>query len=311
MFCLQHTTNHRKDVIERLEEVEDTRVVVEMILTQQLAESRKVEEDLKDELLTTIDAWEQESIAKIKSRAEVTRNEVLKHTAGRLDNKKIELEQLTDELQQSRQTNDFIETDLRTWSDKLNRWKDEIVNPPKVVVRQESTALVTQIRVNVYDATEVFERASSKVVFEDNDKVAVVQDGPELYAEVRGRGEYASGQRTLSLKAEKLNGWILFGIISKSSPIQEHSYESPSCYGWYDGEHFVYAGGQNIGGQGHDIAQNDTINLLIDCDHRLIRLTNERTHRTLELLVDLDQCPFPWQMHLNLNLSPTHIRILS
>jgi hypothetical protein len=311
LFCPQHTATHRKNITEQLEDVEDNRIVVEMILTQQLAESRKDEDDLKEELLKTIDTWEQDSIAKIKRRAEETRSEVFQHTSGRLDHKKIKLQQLTEELQQSRQTNDFVETDLRAWTDKLNRWKEEIVNPPKVVVRQESTALVTQIQVNAYDTTEVFERASSKVALEDNDKVAIVQDGPELYAEVRGRVEYVSGQHALSFKAEKLNGWTLFGIISKSTLAQEHSYASPSCYGWYNGEGFVYAGGQNIGGQGHDIAQNDTVNVLIDCDHRLIRLTNERTHRTLELLVDLDQCTFPWQMHLNLNLTGTCIRILS
>ena len=311
MLCLQHTSNHRKDVIEQLEEIEDIRVVVEMVLTQQSAESRKDAEDLKGELLKSIDTWEHESIAKVKRRAEEARDELFRSTAGRLDNIKIKLQQLTDEIQQSRQTNDFLETDLRAWVDKLNRWKDEIVYPVTILVRQESTALVNQIRVNVYDTTEVFERASSKVVFEDNDEVAVVKDGPELYTEVRGRGEYVSGQHTLSVKVEKLNGWILIGIISKSNSLREHSYESPSCYGWYDGEHFVYAGGENIGGKGHDIIQSDTVSLLIDCDHHLIQLTNERTHRTLELLVDLDRCPFPWQLHLNLNLAPTRIQILS
>ncbi|CAF4798517.1 unnamed protein product [Rotaria socialis] len=110
---------------------------------------------------------------------------------------------------------------------------------------------------------------------------------------------------------EKLSGWILFGIISKLTPLQEHSYSSPSCYGWYNGDHFVYRNGENVGGQGHDAIENDIIQFSINCDQRLIRLTNERTNRTLELSVDIDKCPFPWQFHLNLNLVPTRIRILS
>ncbi|CAF1314502.1 unnamed protein product [Rotaria sordida] len=142
-------------------------------------------------------------------------------------------------------------------------------------------------------------------------KVVVVQDGPYNYTEVRGKNEYTTGHRTLCFKIEQLNGWSLFGIISKSSPLQEHSYSSPSCYGWYNGDYFVYRNGQSVGGQGHDAVENDIVNLTIDCDHRLIRLINERTNRTLELLVDIDKCPFPWQLHLNLNLAPTRIRILS
>ncbi|CAF3365641.1 unnamed protein product [Rotaria sp. Silwood2] len=266
---------------------------------------------LQDELMKKIDIWEHESIARIKRVAEETRNELVQHTTGHLAHKKLKLDKLTNELHQGRQNIDFVETDLREWMDKLNQLKEEIINPAKVAVREACVPLITKIHVDVFDTYELFERTSGKAIFEDSGKVVVVQDGPENYTEVRGKGEYTTGHRTLCFKIEKLNGWSLFGIISKSTPLQEHSYSSSSCYGWYNGDHFVYRNGQNVGGQGHDAVENDTINLVIDCDQRLIRLTNERTNRTLELLVDIDKCPFPWQLHLNLNLAPTRIRILS
>jgi hypothetical protein len=52
--------------------------------------------------------------------------------------------------------------------------------------------------------------------------------------------------------------------ISKLTPLQTHSYVSPSYYRWYNGENFNYSGGQNIAGSGNDVVENDTINLLID-----------------------------------------------
>ncbi|CAF1316341.1 unnamed protein product [Rotaria sordida] len=266
---------------------------------------------LQDELIKKIDIWEHESIAKIKRIADETRNELIQHTTGYLSYKKLKLEKLTNELRQGRQNIDFVETDLREWIDKLNQLKEEIINPAKVVVRDACIPLITKIHVDVFETFELFERTSGKTIFEESGKVVVVQDGPYNYTEVRGKNEYTTGHRTLCFKIEQLNGWSLFGIISKSSPLQEHSYSSPSCYGWYNGDYFVYRNGQSVGGQGHDAVENDIVNLTIDCDHRLIRLINERTNRTLELLVDIDKCPFPWQLHLNLNLAPTRIRILS
>jgi hypothetical protein len=189
--------------------------------------------------------------------------------------------------------------------------REELINPPKLVVREDYTKLISKIRVYLIDTEEVFERSSGNADFEENGKVVYVKNNSDIYTEVRGKCEYTTGQHTLCLKVEQLTGWILFGIISKSTALQIHSYASPSCYGWYNGQEFVYAGGQNIGGQGTDVVQNDTIHLVIDCDNRLIRLTNERTNQTLELQVDIQTCPFPWQLHLNLNVAPTRIRIIS
>ncbi|CAF3321292.1 unnamed protein product [Rotaria socialis] len=310
-FCFQHTGNHRQHVIKQLDHVEEIHNLVQESLAQQSAEPRQDVQALQDELMKKIDMWEHDSIAKIKKVAEETRNKLIQHTTGYLAHKKLELDKLTNELCLARQNIDFIESDVREWTNKLNKMKAEITNPVKIAVREAGVPLVTKMHIDVFESFDLFERTSGKAVFEDNGKVAVVQDGLENYVEVRGKSEYTTGKHTLSLKIEKLSGWILFGIISKLSPLQEHSYSSPSCYGWYNGDHFVYRNGENVGGQGHDAIENDIIQFSINCDQRLIRLTNERTNRTLELSVDIDKCPFPWQFHLNLNLVPTRIRILS
>ena len=148
-----------------------------------------------------------------------------------------------------RENNDFIETDLLAWTKKLNQLKEELIIPPTVVVHEGFDKLISNIRVYALNGEEVFERSSGNIDFNENGKVVCVKNNSDVYTEVRGRCEYSTGQHTISLKAEELHGWILIGIITKSAPLQIHSYTSPSCYGWYNGQAFVYAGGENVGGQ--------------------------------------------------------------
>lgn len=311
IFCLQHTTDHNQEIVRQIGQVEQTRDLVQQILTHKIIEPQHNVQLLHDELTRKIDIWEQESISKIQKVARETRNELCQYTTGRLNNTKLKLQQLTDELQKGREKHNFVETDLHEWQDKLNKLKEELISPPNVVVREDYTKLISNICVNYFNTKEVFERSSGNAEFEENGKVVYLKNGSDMYTEVRGNCAYTTGQHKISMKVEELNGWILFGIISQSSPLQIHSYTSPSCYGWYNGAQFVYAAGKAIGGPGCDAIQNDTIHLVIDCDKRLIRLINERTRLIQELTVDIEKCPFPWQLHLNLNLAPTRIRLLS
>ena len=59
-----------------------------------------------------------------------------------------------------------------------------------------------------------------------------------------------------------------------------------------------------------DVAQGDTVSLLIDCDQQIIQLINERSHQQLQLPVDTNKCPFPWQFHVNLHAASTKVQIL-
>jgi hypothetical protein len=307
---LNHTKDHHQKIVEELNRVEDIRDEVRKILIDEFTNPRVDPNELHVGLTKTIDDWERKSINEIQKVAEEARQELVKYTTGRLSNMKLRLEQLTNELQQGRENHDFIETDLLAWRKKLNELKEELIDPPEVVVREGCDKLISNVCVYLL-GEELFERSSGNADFIDNNKVVCVKNNSHMYTEVRGGGEYSTGQHTIFLKIEELNGWILFGIISKSTPLQIHSYASSSCYGWYNGQDFVYAGGENISGHGIDVVKNDTIQLILDCDKRLIRLINERTNQTLELPVDLQKCPFPWQLHLNLNLIPTRIRIIS
>jgi hypothetical protein len=61
----------------------------------------------------------------------------------------VKLNKLTDQLRESRQENDFIETDLQQWKQQLNLLKDELNKPSTITVTDDTTPLVTKICVSV------------------------------------------------------------------------------------------------------------------------------------------------------------------
>ncbi len=98
-----------------------------------------------------IDEWEPESMLKIRQAAEEARKRILKHTSRQLDEIEVKLNKLINQLRESRQENDFIETDLQQWKQQLKRMKDELSRTSTITVRNNSTPLMIKICVRVSD----------------------------------------------------------------------------------------------------------------------------------------------------------------
>lgn len=304
IFCPKHSIDHRNDLSKQLEEITITYDIVQQTLIQQTEDPRQ------HPFLKKIDQWEKESIDKIRHAAEEARNELFISTAQHTSEVKQQLQQISNELRQSREENDFSEIDLQQWMKKLEILKNEILNPTTIAIREDSTPLITNIRIDCQDTSDVFERVCGDARIDDNGRF-VMKDDFGSHTEIRGKNEYNTGRHAFRFRIEQLTrgGWIFFGIISKSEPMRTNSYSSPSNYGWATAHH-TYVSGQNIGGQTIDIIQNDIITLLIDCNQRKIELKNERLNRTQELPIDINKCSFPWQFHLNLCTANTRVRIL-
>jgi len=304
IFCPKHSIDHRNDLSKQLEEIEITYDIVQQTLIQQTEDPRQ------HPLLKKIDQWEKESIDKIHRAAEDVRNELLVSTAQHTTQVKQQLQQMSNDLRQGREENDFSEIDLRQWIEKLEELNNEVLNPNNITIREDSTALISNIRIDRQDTSDVFERVCGDARTEENGRLAVKDDFGS-HTEIRGKNEYNTGRHTLQFRIEQLTqgGWIFFGIISKSEPMRAYSYSSPSNYGWATAHH-TYVSGQNIGGQTIEMIEKDIITLLIDCNQRKIELKNERSNLKLELPVDINKCSFPWQFHLNLCTANTRVRIL-
>jgi hypothetical protein len=304
-FCPKHSIDHRNELSKQFEEIEAAHNFAQQTLIQQTEDPRQ------HPLLKKIDQWEKESIDRIRQAAEEARNGLFKNTIQVTVDMKQKLKQLSDELRQARDDNDFIETDLQQWIQKVEEVKKEVLDPEIIAIRDDRTPLVYKIFVDRQDKSDVFEYVFPDSQIAENGRVAM-KGSLDAYTEIRGKNEYNTGRHTIRFQIEQLpqGKWVFFGIVSKSTPMQIASFISSSSYGWSN-RNQTYIAGLNNGEKTIEIIEKDTITLLIDCNSRKIELKNERSVRTQELPVDINKCPFPWQLHLNLHHANTHVRILN
>ena len=161
---------------------------------------------------------------------------------------------------------------------------------------------------------DTFERTYGPVYIKENGQLASHNFTVfPVSGEIRGRRQYNSGMHRIRLEIDNLDvhPWWFFGIISTSTAMKEKSYQSNSSFGWA-GPNEIYMNGKcskNVNGYTSDYSKGDVIELILDCDHHLIRMTNIRSTKSYEINIDLKDCPFPWMLHLNLFHHQTRIRI--
>jgi hypothetical protein len=279
-FCTRHVVEHRQMLNKQMDELT---LIHERFRQNIMKQSTEIHQY---SLMKQIDEWEKQSINKIQLVARNTRQQLQKLISQHKSKLNEVLAKIAHDLRKAREDGNFFETDVKEWTEKLNK-----LTPTK----------------------EIFKQSIGDIRIEDNGQV-IVKNSSDSYATVRGSGEYTSGQNQFRFKIEEshANKWLFIGIISKDVPIQTASYESPSSYGWA-GINRVFIDGVYKPGFDYyksDVEKDDIVELLVDCDNRIICLTNERTNSTFELDIDLDQCPFPWQLNLNLHWANDRVRLL-
>jgi chromosome segregation ATPase len=142
-FCYNHLNDHRQELSKQLDEVEVTRDLFRQTLTEHTSHPHK------HPLMKEIDTWEREAIKKIQETAEEARQQLFQHITGHISETELQLNKLTDQLRQSRQDNDFVETDLNQWKKELHRLKEELTRPSNITLRRDSIPLVTKINVDL------------------------------------------------------------------------------------------------------------------------------------------------------------------
>ncbi|CAF0746308.1 unnamed protein product [Adineta ricciae] len=308
-FCTSHVAEHRQELGKQMDEITVEHDRFRQILIEQNTDLRM------HPLLIEITEWEQQSIEKIRQLAHDARQQLEELIIA---SRKILSENLTkigNELNKAREEDNYFETDFVEWIAKIDRLKKEANELPNVRLPcfdNNILPVISNVRENT-SLKEIFQQSTGEAAIEDNGEVAV-KNTRVSHAAVRGRGEFNSGQHRFRFRIERYfkSGWLQIGIVSKTIPLQANSYQTPSLYGW-GASNQVYLDGRNHQGyNGYitDIQTNDEIELAVDCDTRTIILTNERTHSTYRLAVDLQRCPFPWQLSIGLYYSLDRIRIL-
>jgi hypothetical protein len=142
-FCYNDFGHHRQELNKQLDEVEVTRDLFRQTLTDQTTDPQK------HSLIQQINDWERDSIQKIRQAAEEARQTLLKHTTGHMRQVEIDLNELTGQLRQRREENDFFETDLYHWNEELTRLTKELAKPSNINLRQDTKPLVNKIAVDI------------------------------------------------------------------------------------------------------------------------------------------------------------------
>ena len=142
IFCYNHFGDHRQQLNQQLDEVEVSRDLFRQTLTEQTKDPQK------HTLMRQIDRWERKSIKTVQEAANEAREMLHIHRTGHLTKIEAKLNELTAQLRQSREENDFVETDLRQWKEQLTEFTNKLVKPSNVVLTQDSTALVSKIYVD-------------------------------------------------------------------------------------------------------------------------------------------------------------------
>jgi hypothetical protein len=308
-FCIKHFNDHRRLLDEEMNIIIDEHDHLKNTLNQHMTKPAT------HPLISDINDWEKESIAKIQQRAKELRQALLQSITVHESELSKKLQQLSEKLKESRENDDFIETDLQHWKQTLDDVKTNLTSPSTISInRCDNISLVRNIFINSFMTTkDIFERTSdNKVQIEENGQL-VVRNHLQTYTEVRGKNEYESGRHEIRLRIEQYNdGWMFFGINSKSMSLQKMSYKSKSACGW-SSNNLIWLNGSSQDNKTNllvEMKMNDIIAIIFECDNRKILMINERTKAKHELDVNIGNCPFPWQLHVILNEPNSRVRIL-
>ena len=310
-FCIKHFNDHRRSLDEEMNIVMSEYNDFKNTLVQAPNDS------CIEPLIKEIDDWEIASLEKIQQKAAESRQRLLQFKATHIESLSTKLQPVAEQIKIGREQDDYTEIDLRRWRKRLNDLQSYLISPSTIVIdRHNNIPLVSDISVSFLSTgNELFDRvADSDVQIEEDGEVAVAVNYITKYNEIRGKNDYAFGCHTVRVQIAHLSKqWTYLGINSKLIPLRKSSYQSKSGYGWCSSNYIYSNGTYEFNKTNPPIEMNmyDVITLIFDCANRKISMINERTDVKHELIVDINNCPFPWQLHAILLQHGSRIRILS
>lgn len=307
-FCHSHASDHRQKLSEQMNELISEHDDLKNTFTQHISNPTL------HPLVKQIDLWEEESIEKIREKARELREQLAQPLATQVSELSKRLEPYSEQLTQARDRDDFVETDLNYWKEKLALIKSDLITPLKFsITPDDNHPLVSNRSIVLKTMNERFDRVLDDKVRIIEDGEVVVHDGPNSQNEIRGRNEYSTGCHKIRLRMEyTTNASLFLGVNSKTTPLQSASHTVKSVYMWY-GNNYIYSEGSGKStGLNPPLTMNkhDVITLIFDCDNRKIAIINECTSVKHEVTVNLGSCPFPWQLYVNMCNIQESVRLL-
>jgi hypothetical protein len=142
-FCVKHAPEHRQELDFQLKHIQGDLKILQNIHSQH-------EECQDHPLLSQIDVWEQDTIAKINQTAQIARDELRKLIDESNDRKKKMFKEFHEQLQTGRQTEQYTEIELEQWKKQLIDIKNQMETPSDIeLIPDKTVPPIELIKINV------------------------------------------------------------------------------------------------------------------------------------------------------------------
>lgn len=310
-FCYRHVAEHREDLNQQMDEITTNHDQLQQTIVEQQSQPEC------HPLLREIDVWEENSIEKIHQAAEEAREQLLIIVDQYRTKVAESLTHLTYELTKARHDNDYIETDLKEWIEKLEKLKIDLSAAQTIDfgLDNNDTALIPKIVINKI-LNDSFQTWFGDIQIVDNG-TRILHGQSNQIAAVYTKDSYSSGQHTFRFKIEQLytNQYFVFGIVTHETNANPNSsilFNLSKC-----GRSLIQSGSyhQNnlnlfsLHGSNNIIQTNDILVCQLDCDRQKLRIINERTNYQEEYNSNQIRCKQPWRMAIGLFHNNDSIRL--
>lgn len=319
-FCMKHIVEHRQELAAQMDQLGQERDSLQDLIDQK---------ENEHPLFVQINRWEEESMKRIQTTADIARANLRELLDQSKINVKSLLDKTTTELQTSRQSDAYTEIDLHRWSTELKKLRTLSQSPTtiQIVEDQEAHQIIHLIKIlsktssilleksspQFYGSTqERFAASTRSINLSDDGLLATHTTYVNSYETIFGKNTYSSGVHHLHFRVEnKDNDNFFFGIVTSSEIIDEYIYSKPTANGWWGFDIHVVNGRSQAERHGKGILRKgDQIKLTFDCEKKEIRLENVRAEMTLQTSIDIGKCPFPWKLAITLSRPNDALRLL-
>ena len=186
-FCYRHVAEHRQELGKQMEALTTDHNQLQHIITEQETQPNS------HPLMKRIDEWKQQSIEKINDAAEKIRQDLLTILQARRSEVSNNLVHLTEELIHAREEDDYVETNLKEWVDKLEKLKADLNACQTIDFNQkyDGNTLIPKIFIP-HASHDFFEQTEGDIELIEEGRVAV-HGLTQQYGLARSRFDYSSG----------------------------------------------------------------------------------------------------------------------
>jgi gas vesicle protein len=316
-FCTKHFIEHRQELSEHIDNIGQEHDVLRRDLTN---------EQGIHPLLARINQWEQESIIKIQIAAKSARTDLQQLLSKTKNNLKTSVSKMTEELQSSRESDDYTELDIKKWTNQLQGFRKMLDSPTSVKIDYENDlrSAIRLIKVNdqqssgfSYPEAELSQLANlntyslettvderfadtfGKMKLSQSGLVAMCLNDDQSRCYTSGVGQYSSGVHHIRFGIEQLDDvrhYVFLGIVNSLEKMSNDVLNSTSRHGWWDLDDSVVSGKLQRDHFNKIIRTGDKVTLTLDCDSQRIQLEHHRTKRIVNMPINLRLCQFPWKI---------------